>query len=106
MTNSSILNLKLFKLSAICALFLAVLAIPGFAFAQKDSTKKDFDPTPVIMEHIGDSHSWPLVLPLVREIPIPLPVILYTDKGLEVFSSGNLEEGAVYHGAYYSYKIE
>jgi len=106
MINSSILNLKLFKLSCICALFLAVLALPALAMAQNDTTKKDFDPTPVIMEHIGDSHSWPLVLPLVKEIPIPLPVILYTDKGMEFFSSANLmPEGTIYKGSNYNYEL-
>jgi F-type H+-transporting ATPase subunit a len=106
MINSSILNLKLFKLSYICAFFLAIMAIPAFASAQTDTAKKDFDPTPVIMEHIGDSHSWPFVLPLVAEKPLPLPVILYTNKGLEVFSSAKLmPQGTVYQGNYYSYKL-
>lgn len=107
MINSSILNLKLFKLSFICAFFVALLALPGISSAQNDTAKKPFDPTPVIMEHIGDSHSWPFVFPLVAEKNIPLPVILYTDKGMEVFSSANLmPEGTVYKGTYYSYKLE
>jgi F-type H+-transporting ATPase subunit a len=107
MINSSILNLKLFKLSCICALFLAMAAFPCLAKAQSDSTKKDFDPTPIIMEHIGDSHSWPFAMPLVAEKSIPLPVILYTDKGLEVFSSAKLmPQGTIYNGSNYSYKLE
>lgn len=89
---------------------MAVMSIPAFALAQKDTTitsDKDFDPTPVIMEHIGDSHSWPFVFPLVAEKPIPLPVILYTDKGMEVFSSAKITpEGTVYAGTNYSYKLE
>ncbi len=110
MTNGSILNLKLFRISLICAFFLAVISIPAFASVQKNATNtthKDFDPTPVIMEHIGDSHSWPFVFPLVAEKPIPLPVILYTDKGMEVFSSSKITpEGTVYAGNYYSYKLQ
>ncbi|HVV55819.1 MAG TPA: F0F1 ATP synthase subunit A [Mucilaginibacter sp.] len=64
------------------------------------------------MEHIGDSHAWPIVLPLVKEKLIPLPVILYTDKGFEVFSSANLMPGdttinkGIYQGAHYRYKLE
>jgi len=107
MNKSSILNLKLFRISVICAFFAVLLALPGLSSAQNDTTKKAFDPTPVIMEHIGDSHSWPFVLPLVSEKPLPLPVILYTDKGMEFFSSANLmPEGTVYKGTYHSYKLE
>jgi F-type H+-transporting ATPase subunit a len=110
MNKSSILNLKLFNICVICAFFALVMGFPGLASAQTDSAKttaKPFDPTPVIMEHIGDSHSWPFVLPLMAEKQIPLPVILYTDKGLELFSSANLmPEGTVYQGKYHSYKLE
>jgi len=106
MINSSILNLKLFKVSSIYAFFLMLLALPGFALAQKDTAKtakEDFDPQTVIMEHIGDSHSWPIV----GKNTIPLPVILYTDKGMEIFSSAHLQpEGAAYKGSYYTYKLE
>lgn len=107
MINSSILNLKLFKISFICAFFAVMLAFPGLASAQDNAPKKAFDPTPVIMEHIGDSHSWPVSIPFVNEKFIPLPVILYTDKGIEVFSSANLmPEGTIYKGANYNYKLE
>ena len=107
MINSSILNLKLFKLSCICAFFMAAMVLPNFAFAQKDNAKKDFDPTPLIMEHVSDSHSWPVAIPLVSEKFIPLPVILYTDKGMEFFSSTNLlPEGTIYKGKNYNYKLE
>jgi F-type H+-transporting ATPase subunit a len=106
MYNGSILKLKLFKLSLICALFLTVLALPVLALAQKDTTntkQKEFDPQSVILEHIGDSHSWPVL----AKTSIPLPVILYTDRGMEVFSSANLlPEGAIYKGSYYNYKLE
>jgi F-type H+-transporting ATPase subunit a len=106
MTNGSILNLKIFRLSFIYAFFLTMLAIPGLALAQKDTSKaaeQEFDPQAVIMEHIGDSHSWPVI----GKTTLPLPVILYTDKGLEFFSSAHLQpEGATYRGNYYTYKIE
>jgi F-type H+-transporting ATPase subunit a len=107
MINSSILNLKLFKVSFICAFFAFILVLPGFASAQDNAPKKAYDPTPAIMEHIGDSHSWPVAFPLVAEKHIPLPVILYTDKGIEVFSSANLmPEGTVYKGSNYNYMLE
>src|SRR5437588_8525453 len=106
MINGSILNLKKCNSSLIYAFFLMLLAFPGMATAQNDTTKtkdKEFDPQSVILEHIGDSHSWPVL----AKTSIPLPVILYTDKGMESFSSANLQpEGAIYKGTYYNYKLE
>ena len=52
-----------------------------------DKEKKAYDPTDDIMHHIADSHGWHLFDWKGHEIGIPLPVILYTDKGLVVFSS-------------------
>lgn len=45
-----------------------------------------FDVTKTILDHIKDDHSWHLW----GHTSIPLPVILYSDKGLEVFSSAKL----------------
>lgn len=101
MEKRLILNSKIFKLSRICALFVALWAIPVMAFSQERATtdaNKSYDPKPAIFEHIGDAHSWHVSLPLIKPFAIPLPVILYTYKGLEIFSSSNLHEGEVYHG--------
>jgi len=106
MINGSILNLKLFRISLICAFFLLAGLFPKHAFSQEkapDGKEMKFDPKDAILEHIGDSHSWPVL----GKTTLPLPVILYTDKGLELFSSGKLmPEGTVYNGAHYSYKLE
>jgi F-type H+-transporting ATPase subunit a len=106
MDKSSILNLKLFRLSCICAFFLTVGLFSGSAFGQETTAKegeKKFEPKAVILEHIGDSHVWPVF----GKTELPLPVILYTDKGIETFSSANLmPEGAVYKGAHYNYRLE
>lgn len=113
MINGSILNLKLFRFSLICAFFLLAGAFPKSAFSQEStsqSKEKKFDPKDVILEHIGDSHSWPVL----GKTTLPLPVILYTDKGLEVFSSAHIKEEEVngepkrkiYQGAYYAYTAE
>jgi F-type H+-transporting ATPase subunit a len=110
MTNGSILNSKIFRFFLICAFFLTLGSFPNSAFSQEnapESKEKKFEPKDVILEHIGDSHSWPVALPLVEERHLPLPVILYTDKGLELFSSGKLmPEGTVYNSGHYSYKLE
>jgi F-type H+-transporting ATPase subunit a len=113
MINGSILNLKLFRFSLICAFFLLAGAFPKSAFSQEstsESKEKKFDPKDVILEHIGDSHSWPVL----GKTTLPLPVILYTDKGLEVFSSAHIKEEEVngelkrkiYQGAHYAYTAE
>jgi len=106
MNNGTILNLKNFKLSAICAFFLLATLIPRLTFGQEaapESKEKKFDAKATILEHIGDSHTWPVV----AEKYLPLPIIMYTDKGTDVFSSGRLmPEGAVYTTANYSYKLE
>ncbi|MDB5136196.1 MAG: atpB [Mucilaginibacter sp.] len=107
------MNLKLFRFSLICAFFLIAGAFPKSAFSQEGtsaSKEKKFVPKDVILEHIGDSHSWPVL----GKTTLPLPVILYTDKGLELFSSDKIKEeevngepkGKIYQGAHYTYTAE
>lgn len=63
-----------------------------------------FNVTETILEHIKDDHSWHLW----GHTSLPLPVILYTDKGLDVFSSARLvdehHEPVTYTGKY-DYKL-
>ena len=105
MYNSSILKLKIFTLLRICAVFLTLTAFSIPAFSQEEhaeGAEKKFEPSEVILEHIADSHS----LHLWGTTSLPLPVILYTDKGLEVFSSEHFEHGhADYTGKYYTYRL-
>jgi len=105
MNNSSILNSKIFKTFLISALFLLFCVKPTLSFSQEkaaEGTEKPFDPKEVVFEHIGDSHS----LHVLGKTVIPLPVILYTDKGLEIFSSARFEHGhADYAGKYYTYRL-
>mgnify|MGYP002074598274 CR=1 FL=1 len=66
----------------------------------------DFDVAGTILDHIRDQHSWHLW----GHTSIPLPVILKTDKGFEVFSSSNLSDEhhqpAIYNGNYPYKEIE
>jgi F-type H+-transporting ATPase subunit a len=48
--------------------------------------EKEFNITETIMEHVKDSYGWHLW----GHTSVHLPVMLYTDKGIEVFSSKNL----------------
>jgi len=64
--------------------------------------EEEFKPTKMIMEHISDAHDWHLW----GHSSIPLPVILYTDKGLEVFLSSVFHHGQADHqGKYYTYRL-
>ena len=99
------MNSKIFNISLICAFFLLLGTFSNTAFGQEkgsEGAEKKFDAKATILEHIGDSHEWPVI----GTTTLPLPIILYTDKGLEVFSSSNLKEGKVYAGTHYSYKME
>ncbi len=91
---------------AVLATFSTIQAAP----AETDSATVEshgahdaevFKPTEVIMEHISDSHDWHLW----GHTSIPLPVILYTDKGFDVFLSSAFHHGEQdHHGKHYTYR--
>ena len=64
-----------------------------------------FNVTQTILEHIKDDHSWHLW----GHTSIALPVILYSDEGLETFCSSSLVDEhhhpVAYQGKNYSYKL-
>ncbi len=65
-----------------------------------------FNAGKLITEHIGDSHQWHLWGDHGHAVHVPLPVILWTDKGLEIFSSSRVEHhDDIYKGNHYSYKL-
>jgi len=77
-------------------------AASGEHGAEAEHGKEKFEPTKVIMEHIADSHMWHLW----GHISLPLPVILYTPAGLEVFSSAHFHHGEEdYKGTYNTYRL-
>ena len=107
----------------VLCLSLLTLAYSGNLFANENATQtadtnvaakhatsaagheaKEFNVTETILEHIKDDHSWHLW----GHTSVALPVILYTPKGLEVFSSAKFmdehHEPIVYKGNY-DYKI-
>ncbi|WP_295801991.1 F0F1 ATP synthase subunit A [Mucilaginibacter sp.] len=96
---------KIFNITLICAFFLALGAFPTKALSQENKPEggeKKFNPQEIIMEHIADKHEWHMY----GKSYLPLPIILYTDKGLETFSSAHLQpQGTVYAGKYYSYML-
>jgi len=59
--------------------------------AEDSHLEEGFNPSEVIMHHIADSHGWHLFDWNDHPVSIPLPVILYTDQGLVLFSSSRFE---------------
>jgi F-type H+-transporting ATPase subunit a len=105
------LNKKI--LTGIFSVFLlAVFAFPICAQENHDSTvtgeqketKKKFNASTFIMDHIADSHEWHILTKKDSStIAIYLPVILFSkEKGLDIFSSKKLAHGQIYKG----YKLE
>ena len=124
MDCSHVFDFKVNRLIVAFTLFLAFFAVVPSVYAHAeavDSTVADsthvhaeaaatesghgegkFDPTEVVMEHIADSHVWHVA----GNLSFPLPVILYTPSGLEVFSSGEFHHGEHDHkGKYNTYRL-
>ncbi len=107
MQYTQIFSLRKFIRSGFFAVFF--LLAPALSFAQEHEAaesaakvEEEFNPTEAILEHIADSHDWHLW----GHTTIHLPVILYTDKGVETFSSGEFEHGTkAYTGKYYTYRL-
>ena len=59
---------------------LAPVFLSNGAAAQEE--KSSFNAGEVIMEHLGDEHSWHILTWKQTEIAIPLPVILINDGKL------------------------
>ena len=77
---------------------------PAAAHEPAAQEAEAFNVTETILDHIKDDHSWHLW----GHISLPLPVILYTPKGFEFFSSAKFmnehHEEIMYKGNY-DYKI-
>ncbi len=111
MNFSHILNSKKTVLSLILGVFLAFCTCKSFAIQHEEhtaehgeeaKTEEAFNPSEVILEHIADSHFFHVA----GDISFPLPVIAYTNKGVEVFSSAKFEHGhKPYTGKNYTYAL-
>lgn len=91
MTVRSIKSLlvAVFSLSILLSTNIARAQEHGAEAGHEAGQEEKFNPKEVIFEHIKDAHEWHVV----GDISVPLPVILYTNKGLEVFSSGHFHHG-------------
>jgi F-type H+-transporting ATPase subunit a len=67
--------------------------------------EEKFNAGKMILEHVGDAHDWHIA----GHLSIPLPVIIYSNAGLDIFSSSRFEHGhATYHSdkTNLNYKLE
>ncbi|MBI1183838.1 F0F1 ATP synthase subunit A [bacterium] len=101
-------------------LLILTLAAPVALFAQHspdeetrhEMFEEEFDATGVIMHHISDAHEFHIV----GDLAIYLPVILYTENGLDIFSSSHFyhhetpiettENGHHLHDEYFAYSTD
>ncbi|MEW6467790.1 MAG: F0F1 ATP synthase subunit A [Bacteroidota bacterium] len=67
---------------------------------------KKFNAGEMILDHVLDAHDWHLWGEGHHAVSIPLPVILYTDKGLDVFMSGAFHHGEATVKGKYNYRLE
>ena len=67
------------------------------------SAEKPFNAGEMILEHVLDAHEWHIAKIGNTHISVPLPVILYSDGGLHIFSSGRFHHGEV---SYNGFKLE
>lgn len=81
------------KLVGILTVIVLLMSSLG-AFASdggEHGESQGFNPGEMIMHHVADAHSID-----IGTIHIPLPVILYTDNGIDVFMSSSFDENGVY----------
>ncbi|MBB79252.1 MAG: ATP synthase F0 subunit A [Crocinitomicaceae bacterium] len=57
--------------------------------SEEGHEKEDFNVSEMIMHHVKDAHEWHLWTLNDKHVSIYLPIILYTDEGLKVFSSSH-----------------
>lgn len=80
---------KTLKNLAVIAFFLTAPTLIANASSSEGEAEEKFSPSEMIMHHIKDTHEFHIW----GDLALPLPIILYTDHGLDIFMSGGF-----YHG--------
>jgi len=84
--------------------FLFAFSIPAAGQEEHGTQKEKFEPSTYILEHVSNSHEWHLMTiqkrdGTIKEVAIPLPVILYyKPTGLHFFFSNKIAHGHEYKG--------
>jgi len=96
-------------LTAIFSVLFLFLTISSKAEGEisKETTAEKFDAGKMIMEHISDAHEWHILGTGDNIVALPLPVILFTPKGLDVFMSSQFNHGKeLVKTDKYTYRLE
>jgi len=64
---------------------------------RQQDNRRDFDAKKVIVDHVLDSYDWHLFDIGEREFSLPLPVILFYERTMYVFSSHHFQHGYASH---------
>ncbi|TAE51206.1 MAG: ATP synthase F0 subunit A [Cytophagales bacterium] len=75
---------------SIVFIFLFTISLGAYAGGGDKKEGEKFNPGDLIMHHIKDSHEWHLISIGETHVSIPLPIILYTNNGIDVFFSHDL----------------
>jgi len=89
-------QLSIIAISLICLFFT-----PKFVFAQHEGegshqvehAQEEFNAGEVIVEHVLDAHE----MHIFEGFTIPLPIIIYSEKGLDIFMSSSFHHGTEPH---------
>ncbi|HLW14770.1 MAG TPA: F0F1 ATP synthase subunit A [Flavobacteriaceae bacterium] len=65
--------------------------IPFTGFSQAEDMEEAFSPVELINSHVWDSHEFHITDWKGKPVTMPLPIILWTDNGLTVFSSSKFQ---------------
>jgi F-type H+-transporting ATPase subunit a len=65
-----------------------------------EGKSEEYNPTEAIFEHILDAHEWHIITIGEKHISLPLPIILWDEGKLVMFSSGHFHHGAEIHNGY------
>jgi F-type H+-transporting ATPase subunit a len=84
------------------ALFTILLSMPFSTKASEAKQESGFNAGDMIFEHILDAHDWHLWGEGDHAVSIPLPVIAYSSRGLDVFMSSSFHHG---HNTYKGYML-
>jgi F-type H+-transporting ATPase subunit a len=82
------------KVSFLVFLFSSIFSFFSFAGGGGSQDSEGiYNPVPTIMHHIADAHEWHLWGEGDNSFSIPLPVILYSEKGLDIFMASDFDHG-------------
>lgn len=99
----SYMSLLFRKLVLVAGLVFAGFTSSVFASGAEEGEGEKFNPGKLITGHITDAHDWHLWGEGHSAVSLPLPVIVYSSRGLDMFMSGSFHHG---HQTYKGYAVK